>query len=143
MRKSAELAQLQERYVAFSNQLDFYSVTEQYQGVELYDRLRQQLYIPQARENLITQIERLYETAAVNRDYAFSKWALVLAVVSLVASAAEITLSYDEQAFTRLGVMNWGWLLLWLILVSLIMAGVIGLFLSRRIKWRKGHPRIR
>lgn len=141
MRKSAELAQLQERYVAFSNQLDFYSVTEQYQGVELYDRLRQQLYIPQARENLITQIERLYETAAVNRDYAFGKWALILAIVSLVASGAEITLSYDELAFTRLGVMHWGWLLAWLTGVSVILGLLIHFYLCRKKKRGKRAPK--
>ncbi len=88
MTKINQLSSLQERFVAFSNQLDFYSVTEQYQGVELYHMLREQLYIHEARENLCQQIEALYETANVNQDFKFNMYAFAFALVALLWALA-------------------------------------------------------
>ncbi|MCD7837714.1 MAG: hypothetical protein LUG65_02230 [Clostridiales bacterium] len=109
--KVNRLADLQERFVAFSNQFDFYGVTEQYQGVELYDMLREQLYIREARDSLHEQIESLYETANVNQDVSFNKWALVLALIALFWEAAStwtdsvaVFQSFGEGAFLALGV---------------------------------------
>ncbi len=63
-------------------------MTEQYQGVELYHMLREQLYIHEARENLCQQIEALYETANVNQDFKFNMYAFAFALVALLWALA-------------------------------------------------------
>jgi hypothetical protein len=63
-----QIRRLQENYVAFQNQLLFFEVTAQEQGVEIYERLQQSLYIHQQIDKLERQLQNLHEIANQDTD---------------------------------------------------------------------------
>lgn len=82
-KKVREFKNLQERYVAFQNQLLFFEVTAQEQGIELYDMLTESLYIEKEKEYLDRELQNLYEVSNVNQDIKFNKWASIFAIAAL------------------------------------------------------------
>ncbi|MGL4607361.1 MAG: hypothetical protein ACRCU3_07850 [Eubacteriaceae bacterium] len=83
-KKVTEFKNLQERYVAFQNQLLFFEVTAQEQGIELYEMLTESLYIKKEKEHLDHELKNLYEVSNVNQDINFNKWARIFAIAALI-----------------------------------------------------------
>lgn len=85
-RRLRSLLNLQEAYIAFRNQLLFFEVTPQEQGVEIYGMMQRALYIHEEKRELEQQFSDLYEVATVNQSDVFNRGALVLALWSLLLS---------------------------------------------------------
>lgn len=90
-----QLLNLQERYIAFQNQLLFFEVSSEEQAIELYDMLFKELYIKEENEELRNQLQSLYEATNVNQDLNFNFYAALVAIISIILSV--ITFSVDAK----------------------------------------------
>lgn len=81
----SEVMKLQERFVAFQNQLSFTEVTPQDQGIEIYDKLMEFCFIEKEITSLKDQLSILCEAANTSLDYNFNKYALIFAVPTLIS----------------------------------------------------------
>lgn len=81
----SEVMKLQERFVAFQNQLSFTEVTPQDQGIEIYDKLMEFCFIEKEISSLKDQLSILCEAANTSLDYNFNKYALIFAVPTLIS----------------------------------------------------------
>lgn len=81
----SEVMKLQERFVAFQNQLSFTEVSPQDQGIEIYDKLMEFCFIEKELSSLKEQLSILCEAANTSLDYNFNKYALIFAVPTLVS----------------------------------------------------------
>ncbi len=123
---------LQERFVAFQNQILLYEVTPQREGKWLYRRIREALNIDEENENLTGKLSGIYELANINQGYVFNKWALVLSVAAMIFTVfAQIDTSaaLSEYSFTGYP----GYLLL---LVQAALCALV-LVLILKVKYRK------
>ncbi len=80
------LIDLQESYIAFQNQLMFFEVTSQEQGIELYDMICNSLYIEKERERLENQINIAYEAINVYQGENLNIGGLILSLLALSMS---------------------------------------------------------
>ncbi len=92
---------LQEDLVRFNNSLNFFTITSQYQGDELYNMLRQEMYIAPDYESLDNKLNNLYETANVSLEFGFNKWALLFAIASLGIDAVSMLAGDGSLPFWR------------------------------------------
>lgn len=83
-RKVNLILELQERYVAFKNQLLFYEVTSQEQGIELYSKLREFLFIKEQSEQLESQISSLNNIANYHQNLKTNIFVLMLTIVTII-----------------------------------------------------------
>ena len=87
------LLNLQEKYVSFQNQLLFFEVTPEEQGVEIYNKLARAMYIDEEKKELKEQLDGLYMATNTNQDNNFNKYALLFASITLLI--AVLTYFYD------------------------------------------------
>jgi len=78
---------LQERFVAFQNQLSFTEVSPQEQAIDVYNRLIASFYIEKERETLGAQLECLYSAANTTLDFSLNKGGSIIAVVAIILAA--------------------------------------------------------
>lgn len=78
------LLNLQERYIAFQNQLLFFEVSSEEQAIELYDMMFKALYIKEENEGLNNQLQSLYEATNVNQDLNFNFYAALVAIITIL-----------------------------------------------------------
>ena len=83
-----KLIDLQESYIAFQNQLMFFEVTSQEQGIELYDMISDSLYIKKEREMLEGQINIAYEAVNVYQGNILNSRALIISLIALLMAIA-------------------------------------------------------
>ncbi|MBS7007935.1 hypothetical protein [Anaerostipes sp.] len=81
-----KLTNLQEDYIAFQNQLQFFEVTSQEQGIELYDMIAEALYIDKEKQMLMDQMNIAYEAASINQGFRWNSWALIISILALAVS---------------------------------------------------------
>ncbi|HCO29373.1 MAG TPA: hypothetical protein DIT54_08225 [Lachnospiraceae bacterium] len=86
------LIRLQEKYIAFRSQIMFFEVTSQEQGVELYDMLRESLYIEREKENLDTQMGIAYEAATIRQGNKWTHWSVLIALLSFIVAIMALIL---------------------------------------------------
>lgn len=79
----SDIMKLQERFVAFQNQLCFTEVTPQDQGIEMYNKLMECCFIEKEITALKDQLQSLCDAANTSLDYNFNKYALIFAVPTL------------------------------------------------------------
>ena len=89
-----QLLTLQERYIAFQNQLLLFEVSPQEQAVDLYKMLSDALYINEENSKLREQLQCLYEATNVNQDSNFNLYATLFAVWTIIL--AGFTFVYDS-----------------------------------------------
>ena len=82
-KKIKELLDLQERFIAFQNQINLQEISSQEQAVELYKKLREASFVEELAGALKEQLDALYDATNTNQDYSFNKWALLFAIVTL------------------------------------------------------------
>ena len=80
----SRLMTLQERFVAFQNQLNFHEVTPELQGIEIYDMLMRNSFITDEITSLKEQLDALSNAANTSLDFNFNKFALIFAVPTLL-----------------------------------------------------------
>lgn len=87
----ARILDLQERFVAFQNQLSFAEVSPQEQGVDLYNMIMESFYIEKEREALKAQLESLYSAANTNLDFSLNKGGTIVAFIAITLALASFT----------------------------------------------------
>lgn len=78
------LLNLHEKYIGFQNQLLFFEVSPEEQGMELYQMLVKSLYINEEKDALAEQFKSLYDVTNANQNSTFSKYAAIMASIGLV-----------------------------------------------------------
>lgn len=81
-----KLTSLQEDYIAFQNQLQFFEVTSQEQGIELYDMMAEALYIEKEKQMLMDQMNIAYEAASINQGFRWNRFAVFISGLALLVS---------------------------------------------------------
>lgn len=87
------LLNLHEKYIGFQNQLLFFEVSPEEQGMELYQMLVKSLYINEEKDALAEQFKSLYDVTNANQNSTFNKYAAIMASIALVFTS--ITFIYD------------------------------------------------
>lgn len=89
------LMRLQERYVAFQNQLLFFEVTAQEQGVEMYQLLTESLYIHEEIEHLERQLQNLYGITCIASDRKLNRLMTWLTIIGTALALSGIPTLID------------------------------------------------
>lgn len=119
--KILEFLNLQEAYVSFQNQLLFFEVTAQEQGIEIYDMLSESLYVEKEKERLDQELQNLYEATVVNQDIVFNRGASVFAGVALLIAVVDIVITPTQVGIITSFFMPGLWLMVLLGINSLIL----------------------
>ena len=82
--KRARIADLQEKLIAFQNQINLYEVSSQEQAIELYDMMRNVFLVNKYTSILQEQLDGLYNIANIRQSDAFSRLAGTIAVIALI-----------------------------------------------------------
>ena len=77
------LMELQERYVAYQNQMDFFEVSSQEQAIDIYEALRKSNMVEKENAVFKEQLDNIYNAANVNLDYGLNTGGFVFAIVAL------------------------------------------------------------
>ncbi|WP_346698365.1 hypothetical protein [Thomasclavelia spiroformis] len=88
------LLNLHEKYIGFQNQLLFFEVSPEEQGMELYQMLVSSLYINEEKEALANQFQSLYDVSNANQDSMFNMVAGIVAAIALIFALT--TFMYDS-----------------------------------------------
>ena len=131
--KLKKLLDLQEAYVAFQNQLLFFEVTPQEQGVELYETMLSSLYIDREKEQLESHMHDLYEVANENQGNTFNLWAAIFAIGSVGLALIQTIYGRIDAESPGIAKSCWYWGILLLVLAALIAVGIIVAKKYRRI----------
>lgn len=102
--KISDLMDLQERFIAFQNQINFEEVSSQEQAIDLYQMLRKANHIEQLNTAIKEQLDSLYDATNTNQDYRFNKWACILAFIALGIDIP--TFLYDADGAVALKLVN-------------------------------------
>lgn len=132
-----EIERLQEKYVKIQNQLLLSEITVQEQGVELYEMLREQLYIKKNMDDLDGEMNNLRDISNIanarlerqsdaDEENKFNMLGLLMGLLALVEPLAMIFTKNDEDCWEGL---------VWFF-ISIIVVAVI-LFKYRPFKKRK------
>lgn len=93
---------LQERFIAFQNQLCFTEISSQEQAIELYDMITDAFFIEKESEALASHLESLYNAANTNIDFSLNKYGTAIAVTAIFLSLA----SFCSDFAVTVGYLN-------------------------------------
>ena len=79
-----DIANLQEKLIAFQNQINLYEISSQEQAIELYDMMRDVFLVSKHTSILQEQLDGLYNIANIHQSNNISHWALVVAGAAIV-----------------------------------------------------------
>lgn len=82
--KRKQIANLQEKLIAFQNQINLYEISSQEQAIELYDMMREVFLVNKHASILQEQLDGLYNIANIHQNEAFSQLAVTIAVIALI-----------------------------------------------------------
>ena len=80
-----KIQKLQSKYIDYRNQLHFFEVSSQEQGIELYELIRKQLYIKKEMESLEKNLEILYEKNNVDYGNKFNLFGLFIGCIAILS----------------------------------------------------------
>ena len=92
-----KIKKLQAKYINYRNQLHFFEVSSQEQGIELYELIRKQLYVEKEVESLEKNLQILYEKSNVDRTQKLSILGFVFSCISVVATVFSIASYYKAD----------------------------------------------
>ena len=142
VRKTNELIKLQSQYTQFMNEVYFVEITAQEQGVEMYDMMKEAMYIEKEREILESQIDKMSEVANTSLDVDLNHHGLYIAIVALILSVSGSLI--DVWGFAD-NIINLcvGKLTVALaqpdVFIALIIIELIIVFISITLVWRQKH----
>ena len=87
MEKRKQIANLQEKLIAFQNQINLYEISSQEQAIELYDMMREIFLVNKHTSILQEQLDGLYNVANIRSSEHFNKMARKIAIVALIIAA--------------------------------------------------------
>ena len=105
--KIKELMDLQERFIAFQNQVNLQEISSQEQAVELYKKLKEASFVEELTGALKEQLDALYDATNTNQDYSFNKWALLLAITAIGIDIPTFLFRADGTLFFLASQMSW------------------------------------
>ena len=105
--KIKELMDLQERFIAFQNQINLQEISSQEQAVELYKKLIDAGFVEELTGALKEQLDALYDATNTNQNYSFNKWALLLAITAIGIDIPTFLFRTDGSPFFLVSQMNW------------------------------------
>ena len=122
-----EIERLQEKYVKIQNQLLLSEITVQEQGVELYEMLREQLYIKKNMDDLDGEMNNLRDISNIanarlerqsdaDEENKFNMLGLLMGLLALVEPLAMIFTKNDEDCWEGLV-----WFFISIIVVAVIL----------------------
>lgn len=82
----AKILDLQERFIAFQNQLCFTEISPQEQAVDLYDMIKEAFFIDKESAALASHLESLYTAANTNIDFSLNKHGTAIAAAAILLS---------------------------------------------------------
>lgn len=85
------IQKLQSKYIDYRNQLHFFEVSSQEQGIELYELIRKQLYIEKEMEVLEKNLAVLYEKSNVDSSNKFNKFGLAIGFIAILSIVLDLT----------------------------------------------------
>ncbi|MBE6686186.1 MAG: hypothetical protein E7591_03045 [Ruminococcaceae bacterium] len=127
---------LQERFIAFQNQLCFTEISSQEQAIDLYAMIKKAFFIEKESDALANHLENLYNAANTNIDFSLNKYGTAIAILAILMSL--ISFCADFSGFTSLFIKDGlkGLPLLWAILgfgcVAAALASLSLLIYKRR-----------
>ena len=89
--KNKEIQKIQSDYINYRNQLHFFEVSSQEQGIELYELIRKQLYIEREMEELEKNLKVLYEKSNIDNANMFNRFGLFIGVIAILSVVLDIT----------------------------------------------------
>lgn len=98
-RKIKKLMDLQERFIAFQNQINLQEISSQEQAIELYERFRKVNFVDDLMGALKEQLDALYDATNTNQDYSFNKWALLFTIIALGIDVPTYLFRTDGKLF--------------------------------------------
>lgn len=98
-RKIKKLMDLQERFIAFQNQINLQEISSQEQAIELYERFRKVNFVDDLTGALKEQLDALYDATNTNQDYSFNKWALLFTIIALGIDVPTYLFRTDGKLF--------------------------------------------
>lgn len=105
--KIKELMDLQERFIAFQNQINLQEISSQEQAVELYKKLKDASFVEELTGALKEQLDALYDATNTNQEYSFNKWALLLAITAIGMDIPTFLFRADGTLFFLASQMSW------------------------------------
>lgn len=102
----AKILDLQERFVAFQNQLGLAEVTPQEQGIDIYNMIMDSFYIEREKAVLKDQLESLYAAANSNLDFSLNKGGTIFAAVAIILSLASFSTDLHSVLMSLLGISD-------------------------------------
>lgn len=131
--KSKEVKKLQSNYIDYRNQLHFFEISSQEQGIELYELIRKQLYIEKEMEALEKNLEILYEKNNIDNGNKFNLWGLFIgsfAILSVVLDLMNYVLvrDFSKNVISQLKLIKCE--LLWIFLFTVIVIYLISKFIK-------------
>lgn len=79
-----QIANLQEKLIAFQNQINLYEISSQEQAIELYDMMRDAFLVNKHTSILQEQLDGLYNIANIHQSNNISKWAILVSVSAML-----------------------------------------------------------
>lgn len=90
-----KLIDLERKFTLFQGELLIAEITSQIQGIELYKKLRDMLFIDKLHDNIQVQVRNLFEIAEAEQQESDSKIEKALSVLAILAVASFCTDFYD------------------------------------------------
>ncbi len=86
-----KIQKLQSEYIDYRNQLYYFEVSSQEQGIELYELIRKQLYIEKEMEVLEKNLAILYEKSNVDNGNMFNRFGVFIGIIAILSIILDIT----------------------------------------------------
>lgn len=96
-----KIQKLQSEYIDYRNQLHFFEVSSQEQGIELYELIRKQLYIEKEMGALEKNLEILYEKNNVDNGNRFNQFGVLIGIIAILSIVLDLTNFVFERGGTE------------------------------------------
>ena len=85
-----DIQELQAKYIDYRNQLHFFEISPQEQGLELYELIKKQLYIEKEVEVLEKNLGILYEKVNIDNSYMYSQFGIIIGLFAMGSFMLEL-----------------------------------------------------
>lgn len=85
-----KIQDLQKKYINYRNQLHFFELTSQEQGIELYELIRKQLYIEKEMEELEKNLVIVYEKSSIDTANRYSLFGIAIGAVAILSVVLDV-----------------------------------------------------
>lgn len=127
------LMSLQERYIAYQNQLDFFEISSQEQAIDIYEALRSANMIDKENEIFKNQLDNIYNAANVNLDYRLNVGGLAFAIAAIIIAFPSFL---SDGSGIKINAINW-YLTFGLPALIVVVFVIIKKAFGRKIKLNK------